>query len=64
MGYKPTIDEFIRCIKENKKPMITGRDARAVLEIGLACYQSVKEGKPVKLPLKTEVDVPSILKSL
>ncbi len=64
MGYKPTIDEFIRCIKENKKPMITGRDARAVLEIGLACYQSVKECKPVKLPLKTEVDVPAILKSL
>ncbi|MEM2111177.1 MAG: Gfo/Idh/MocA family oxidoreductase [Candidatus Bathyarchaeia archaeon] len=64
MGYKPTIDEFIKCIKENKEPVITGQDARAVLEIGLACYQSVKEGKPVKLPLKTEVDTTAILKNL
>lgn len=64
MGYKPTIDEFITCVKENKEPRVTGKDARAVLEIGLACYQSVKEGKPVRLPLETEVDVPSIIKDL
>ena len=64
MGYKPTIDEFINCIKEDREPAITGHDARAVLEIGLACYQSVKEGKAVKLPLKTEVDIPDILKNL
>jgi len=64
MGFKPTIDEFINCVKEDRKPALTGYDARALLEICLACYQSLKEGKPVKLPLKEEVDVPSILDTL
>jgi predicted dehydrogenase len=62
--YKPTIDEFIQCIKEDKAPAVTGKDARAVLEITLACYQSVKEGRPVTLPLKTDVDVVAVLKGL
>jgi len=63
-GYKPTIDEFIKCVKENREPPITGEDARATLEVLLACYQSVKEGKPITLPLKTDVDVAEILKGL
>ena len=64
MYYKPTIDEFINCIKENRQPLITGEDARKVLEIALACYRSVAEGRPIKLPLEKDVDVPSILENL
>ena len=63
-GFKPTIDEFVACIREDREPPVTGKDARAVLEICLAAYESTREGRPVKLPLKTQVDVPAILKSL
>jgi len=62
--YKPMVDEFIACIKENRKPILTGEDARAVLEICLAAYESVRKGKSVNLPLEAEVDVPAILKNL
>jgi len=64
LGYKPTIDEFVACTKENREPAITGKDARAVLEICLAAYESIKEGGPVKLPLEIQVDVPAILEDL
>jgi len=63
-GYKPTIDEFVACIREDREPATTGKDARAVLEICLAAYGSIKEGRPVKLPLEIQVDVPAILRSL
>jgi len=64
LGYKPTIDEFVACIREDRDPAIRGKDARAVLEICLAAYESMKEEGPVKLPLEIQVDVPAILKNL
>lgn len=63
-GYRPTVDEFIDCISKNRNPSLTGYDARAVLEACLAAYKSTETGAPVKLPLKSDVDVPHIVKSL
>jgi len=63
-GYKPTVNEFIQCIVEDRKPLLTGKDARAVLEICLAAYESVRIGKPVALPLKTKINVPDIVANL
>jgi len=62
--YKPTVNEFIRCIVENREPLLTGKDARAVLEVCLAAYESVRIGKPVALPLKTKVNMPDIVANL
>ncbi|MEM3713563.1 MAG: Gfo/Idh/MocA family oxidoreductase [Nitrososphaeria archaeon] len=60
--HKPVIDEYIKClIEKDREPTLTGEDAYKVLEICLAAYLSIKEKKPIELPLKTEVDVPSIL---
>lgn len=63
-GYKSTLDEFIQCMLEDREPLLTGKDARAVLEICLAAYESVRIGKPVALPLKTKVNVPDIVANL
>jgi predicted dehydrogenase len=63
-GYRPTIDEFIDCVSKNRNPSLSGNDARAVLEACLAAYESIETGAPVKLPLKSDLDVPRILKSL
>ena len=63
-GYKPTVDEFIDYITTGKEPMGTPEDAKISLEVCLAAYESVRIGGVVELPLKSEVDVATILKSL
>jgi len=63
-GHKPTVNEFIQCIVENREPLLTGKDARALLEICLAAYESVRIRKPVALPLKTKINVPDIVANL
>jgi len=45
------VDEFINSILEDRKPSITGKDARAALEIIVAAYLSSENGEEVKLPL-------------
>jgi predicted dehydrogenase len=45
------IDEFIMSIIEGREPAITGRDARAALEIIVAAYKSSEAGKEINLPI-------------
>lgn len=44
-------EDFADAIRENREPFVSGVDARKALEIILAIYQSVNEGKEVSLPL-------------
>jgi len=46
------INEVIESIEKGKKPIFSGEDGLAALEIAMAFYESDKEGKPVELPLK------------
>jgi len=62
--FKPTIDEFIQCVFEDRDFTQTAEDARTNLEICLAAYESMRVGNSLKLPLGEEVDVPSILARL
>jgi len=48
-AYEDEILAFAESIIKNKKPPVTGADARAALEIILATLQSIKERKPVRL---------------
>jgi predicted dehydrogenase len=41
---------FIDCVQNDKQPVITGEDGRAVLEIIYAAYASAREGKKIMLP--------------
>jgi UDP-N-acetylglucosamine 3-dehydrogenase len=43
------VNEFVRAILEDRKPAITGEDARAALAISLAAYESSASGKVVAL---------------
>ena len=50
--FKREIDHFIECIKCGKKPLVTGYDGRAAIEVINAAYLSQIEGRKIKLPLK------------
>ncbi len=41
--------DVVQAILENRKPLVTGEEAKKSLELILAIYQSAKEGRPVKL---------------
>jgi hypothetical protein len=45
-------------VRENKKPLVTGEDGRAVLELIYAAYASAGTGKKVSLPFAPKVERP------
>lgn len=51
-GYPQELSHFIHCVRANEKPVITGEDGRAVLEMIYAAYLSAKTGARVSLPLQ------------
>ena len=57
-GYPQELKHFISCIREGKKPVVTGEDGRAVLEIIYAAYASAKKGAKVSLPFSAKVQYP------
>ncbi len=57
-GYPHELAHFIDCVRNDKQPVSTGEDGRAVLEIMLAAYQSAKTGAKVKLPFRPNVKKP------
>src|SRR4051812_27375185 len=57
-GYPQELKHFIQCVRENKKPLVTGEDGRAVLEMMYAAYKSAGSGAKVKLPFHAKVSKP------
>ena len=57
-GYPQEIKHFIECVRENKQPLVTGEDGRAVLEMMYAAYKSAGTGSKVKLPCSAKVTKP------
>jgi len=49
---------FVDCVKNDKEPLVTGEDGKAVLEVIYAAYESAGTGKKVFLPFKTDADKP------
>ncbi len=45
------VEHFIESILEDKEPLVTGEDGKAVVEVVLASYESMKNGRKVNLPL-------------
>jgi UDP-N-acetyl-2-amino-2-deoxyglucuronate dehydrogenase len=43
--------DFATAIRENRPPLVTGVDGRAVVELFTAIYQSNREGRAMRLPL-------------
>jgi myo-inositol 2-dehydrogenase/D-chiro-inositol 1-dehydrogenase len=57
-GYPHELQHFIRCVRENETPLITGEDGRAVLEMMYAAYASARSGAKVALPFHPKVKKP------
>ncbi|NHV99111.1 MAG: Gfo/Idh/MocA family oxidoreductase [Thaumarchaeota archaeon] len=51
-GYlRDEISHFINCVKGVEKPLVSAEDARAAVEVALAIHRSIRQGRPVTLPL-------------
>jgi len=57
-GYPHELKHFIECVQQNKQPLVTGDDGRAVLEIIYAAYASAGEGRKISLPFAPKVERP------
>jgi myo-inositol 2-dehydrogenase/D-chiro-inositol 1-dehydrogenase len=57
-GYPQELQHFIRCVRDGDKPLVTGEDGRAVLEIMYAAYESARTGAKVNLPFTPKVSRP------
>jgi len=57
-GFPQEFAHFVDCIKNDKQPLVTGEDGRAVLEVIYAAYESAGTGRKVNLPFKTNAEKP------
>jgi myo-inositol 2-dehydrogenase / D-chiro-inositol 1-dehydrogenase len=57
-GFPQEFQHFVDCVANDKEPLETGEDGRAVLEIILAAYASAGTGKKVTLPFRPQVQRP------
>ena len=57
-GYPQELKHFIQCVREDRAPVTTGEDGRAVLELMYAAYASARMGKKVALPFAPKVSKP------
>jgi predicted dehydrogenase len=52
-GFPQEMAHFVDCIQNDKAPLVTGADGRAVLEAIFAAYESAGTGRKVALPFHT-----------
>jgi predicted dehydrogenase len=57
-GYPHELQHFVQCVREDKTPLVTGEDGRAVLEMMYAAYASARSGQKVALPFSPKVSKP------
>jgi myo-inositol 2-dehydrogenase/D-chiro-inositol 1-dehydrogenase len=57
-GYPQELAHFIRCVRNGEKPLVTGEDGHAVLELMNAAYASAKSGQKVTLPFRPTTKKP------
>jgi len=53
-GFPQEMAHFVDCVQNDKQPLVTGEDGRAVLEAIFAAYESARTGRKVELPFKTD----------
>jgi predicted dehydrogenase len=52
-GFHQEMAHFVDCVQNDKPPLVTGEDARIVLEVIFAAYESARIGRKVELPFHT-----------
>src|SRR5205085_910742 len=57
-GFPQEMAHFVDCVKNDRRPAVTGDDGRAVLEAIFAAYESAGTGRKVPLPFATTAAKP------
>ena len=57
-GFPQEMAHFVDCVKNDKQPLVTGEDGRAVLEVIFAAYESAGTGKKIDFPYTTKATKP------
>ena len=57
-GFPQEMVHFVDCVKNDREPLVTGEDGKAVLEIIFAAYASAGSGKKITLPFTTNAKKP------
>ena len=57
-GFPQEMQHFVDCVADDRHPLVTGDDGRAVLEILFAAYRSAGIGCKVELPFHTDAAKP------
>ena len=52
------MEHFVHCVKNDLQPIVTGEDARAVMEVLFAAYESAGTGRKVLLPFPSKAARP------
>jgi myo-inositol 2-dehydrogenase / D-chiro-inositol 1-dehydrogenase len=57
-GFPQEFAHFVDCVKNDRKPLVTGQDGKAVMEMIMAAYASAGSGKKVDFPFSTDAKKP------
>jgi len=57
-GFPQEMAHFVDCVQNDRPPLVTGEDGRAVLEAIFAAYESARTGRKVELPFKSTAKRP------
>ena len=57
-GFPQEMAHFVACVRDDRRPIVTGEDGRATLEIIMAAYASAGSGKKIAIPFKTDAKKP------
>ncbi|RPI42298.1 MAG: gfo/Idh/MocA family oxidoreductase, partial [Bacteroidetes bacterium] len=57
-GFPQEFEHFVDCVKHDRRPLVTGEDGKAVLEVIFAAYESAGTGTKVMLPFQTDAGRP------
>jgi len=49
-GFPQEMEHFVDCVRNDREPLVTGEDGRAVMEITFAAYESAGTGRRVEWP--------------
>lgn len=57
-GFPQEMAHFVDCVANDRSPIVSGEDGRAVLEVIFAAYASAGTGRKIELPFETDAARP------
>jgi myo-inositol 2-dehydrogenase/D-chiro-inositol 1-dehydrogenase len=57
-GFHQEMAHFVDCVNDDRQPLVSGEDGRAVMEVIFAAYASAGRGETIQLPFETDAKRP------